>query len=136
MPTDLHHHRAHHGTHHGAQPRAADARGFHVLMALGGLWFIFSPLMVGEPFDSAGVWNNRSVGATVALLAVLGLCSKRCCIPTRAILGFLGMWIAASPWVFGYADRLGRLASSIMIGLFITFCALAGAALTPSRQMR
>jgi hypothetical protein len=126
MLTDLHH--------ASAEPRPTDTRGLHILMALGGLWFIFSPLVVGEQFDSAGVWNNRSVGAIVALLAVLGLCSKKCCIPTRAALAFLGMWIAASPWVFGYSDRLGRLMSSIMIGLFIMFCAAAGAALTPRRD--
>lgn len=115
-------------------PRPVDTRGLHVLMALAGLWFILSPLTIGEPFDSAGLWNNWSVGPTVAMIALLGLLSRKCCVPSRVVLAMLGTWIAASPWIFGYADRIGRLASSLMIGVFITFCALAGAALTPRRD--
>jgi hypothetical protein len=62
----------------------------------------FSPWLAGEPHDPAVMWNAFLVGVLVLGLAQLEYVS----LPRWEEIGEIacGLWLMASPFVFGYAD--------------------------------
>ena len=67
-----------------------------------GLLIGFSPWLVGEPHDQAVMWNAFLVGVLVLGLAQLEYVSLQRWEEIGEIA--CGLWLMASPFVFGYAE--------------------------------
>lgn len=104
---------------------AHPAVGASFIALLAGLWFAVSPWIYGA-YGSADAWNSWAVGVLVFIFALI-----RMNRPAETRLSWLNsvlaVWIAVSPWVYGYTGHSGRLINSLIVG-FIIFCAaIAGA---------
>ena len=91
------------------------------LSALVGLWVFASPWVlanaastVAAPLTSGAEWNLWIVGGAVVVLAVAALMSYRAWEEWLSAL--LGVWLVASPWVFGFSDATAMLWSTLVAG--------------------
>lgn len=104
---------------------AHPALGASLIALLAGLWLFVSPLVYGA-YGNASAWNSWIVGALIFVFATI----RR---HRPAATGFswmnsiLGVWIFASPWVYGYTGDPGRCTNSLIVGLIVFCAALAGA---------
>ena len=103
-------------------PHQADTHVINVIAVAAGVWFIISPAAFGlTPWDEFQ-WNNVICGALVSVAGIVGIVRRRCMpLPTRRIIGVVGAWIVASPWVFGYADDWDRLLNTLAVGVVLLF---------------
>lgn len=85
-------------------------------LVLGAVLFI-SPWLFGFAAQSSAAWNAWICGFVVAGLAIAALVSFA--EWEEWINAALGLWIAVSPWVFGFADLAGALWSHAVLGLVI-----------------
>lgn len=96
-----------------------DLRAAGPIAFLAGVWFFVSPWFYDSyALDSA--WNNWIVGAAVVVLAAF-----RLGYPFAAWIGWvnclLGIWIFASPWIYGYNVDHRRLVNSLCVSVAIFF---------------
>jgi len=104
---------------------AHPARGASLIALLAGLWLFVSPFTYGA-FGNSNAWNSWIVGALIFLLALIRM-NRPAATGLSRFNSILGIWIAVSPWVFGYTGNSGRVVNSVFVGL-IVFCAgLVGA---------
>src|SRR5665213_1488414 len=90
---------------------AHPASGASLLALFAGLWLFVSPLIYGAYGDSSA-WNSWIIGALIVLLALF----RRRKPEATSLSWFntiLGIWIIASPWVYGYTVSAGRLINSL-----------------------
>ncbi|MHA6783330.1 SPW repeat protein [Pseudonocardia saturnea] len=135
---------------HPADPAAAgmlaDARDegvgaatFSALIFLAGVWLVLAPFVLDYPDIRSGFdaqWNDRVVGAAIAVVAVVRMAS-----PNRtASLGWinvgLGAWLVAAPFVLFYNDdRVATAATvnDIAIGVLVVALACGSRALSLRR---
>ena len=102
----------------------SDVHLINVIAVSAGVWYIMSPAAFGlAPWDVFD-WNNIICGALVIAAGIAGLVRHRCMAPpTRLIVGLIGAWIVASPWIFGYADDWDRLLNTVAVGGVLIFAA-------------
>jgi hypothetical protein len=102
----------------------SDVHLINVISITAGVWFIMSPAAFGlAPWDVFD-WNNLICGALVIAAGIAGLVQHRCMPPYgRWIVGLVGAWITASPWIFGYADDWDRLLNTVAVGAVLIFAA-------------
>jgi hypothetical protein len=102
-------------------------------LALGaGVWLTAAPFLLGYSTTGTGFrayWNDVAVG-----LAVVAVLLPRVAVPARAatrlvtVTLVLGAWLAAAPFVLGFATVLVRAAvNDVLVGLALVV--LAGLAL-------
>jgi hypothetical protein len=97
----------------------------NALRLLLGLWvmdapFVYAPLGI----SAATVWNDLIVGGCVVMLATMRLVFFREVRAFRIAHFLLGVWIATSPWVFGYTDDIVYFWNSVVCGITIAALAL------------
>jgi hypothetical protein len=79
-----------------------------------GIWFIFSPWILGNA-GVGNVWNNVIVGILIAAFAGARM-------RTGGFLwagwadAILGIWAFFSPWIYGYTANDARFWNSIAVG--------------------
>ena len=103
----------------------SDIHLINVIAVVAGVWFIMSPAAFGlTPWDVFD-WNNVICGVVVIVAGIAGLVRHRCMTPpTRWIVGIIGGWIVASPWIFGYSDDWDRLLNTLAVGAVLMFAAV------------
>jgi hypothetical protein len=106
---------------HGGRRQLTLANALRLLL---GLWvmdasFIYAPVGI----NPAIVWNDLIAGGCVVILATMRLVFVREARAFRIAHLMLGMWIACSPWLFGYTDDLLYFWNSVICGLSISMLA-------------
>lgn len=90
--------------------------------AIIGLWLMASPWVLA--FDSAAKPTANAVIlgffiAAMALLAVLRLMAWE-----EMVSVVLGVWLAVSPWVIGFAGLAAAMWNAVVAGIIVAFLAL------------
>lgn len=82
-----------------------------------GVWFFSSPWIFGA-YTSPNAWNAWITGALIVLFAAIRIGN-----PGNKFYSwlntFLGVWIFASPWIFGYTGNTGRFVDSLCVGVIV-----------------
>jgi len=101
------------------------ALGASSLTALFGVWLFLSPWLFGVA-GSSGAWNSWVVGA---LVVAFGAMRRTHPAATRLswINSALGVWIFASPWIYGYVRGDGWFVNSLCLGILLFSTAIIGA---------
>jgi len=79
-----------------------------------GIWFIFSPWILGNA-GGANVWNNVGVGILIAAFAAARMRSGGLVWAGWAD-AMLGAWAFFSPWIYGYTANVARFWNGIAVG--------------------
>jgi SPW repeat len=103
---------------HAMQVRSAS--GINVLL---GCWLIASPWVFGYTVNGSGFWNSIAAGALVALLAASRFSSPRSSVGSSWWNLLLGLWIIASPWIYGYVVNGAAMWDCIAVGAAIAVLA-------------
>jgi len=104
------------------------------IISLAGAWFFVSPWVYGVQ-AMANAWNNWIVGALIVVLAVIHMANP---ISARAIGYFnlfLGAWVVASPWIFGYIHMTDRMVNSLCAGAVVFVAAIVGSSIGHTTAM-
>lgn len=105
-------------------PRISDARiamrvpAFVVFLA--SAWFLVTPLAYyGVSLDVSSV-NCWIVGGILLFSSLLRLWIPLSTVGFSWFNMILGLWVFASPWIFGYTSETGRLVNTLCLGVIIT----------------
>jgi hypothetical protein len=98
------------------------------LTALAGLWAFVSPWVlanaastVAAPLSSGAEWDLWIVGAAIVVLAVAAVLAYQPWEEWAAAL--VGVWLVASPWIFGFSDATAMTWSTVIAGVVIVVAA-------------
>lgn len=105
----------------------------NALLLIAGVWLIISRFVFDYPLAGAtagGVLNGVVIGIAVAIMALVRMSAYRSNPMINVVTVVAGMWMMASPWVFGYphfgtGGRPGW--SDIIVGGAIILFGLLGA---------
>lgn len=92
-------------------------------MALG-VWLLASPYLLGFTLVEAARINNGAFGPFILWIAIARLAAQD---RARWVSWFnvaLGILVAASPFLFGFADQLKPMINNIVVGLIVALVAL------------
>ena len=90
--------------------------------ALFGGWMILSPWALGFSRDSMALSNSVIIGALLLAVSLGAVILPQAWEEwTEAALG---LWMAASPWILGYAHLPGATASAFATGIVVLVLAL------------
>jgi hypothetical protein len=89
--------------------------------ALLGVWLMFSPLILGYQNDVSAVGNSLLVGVLLLATALGAIFFPR--VWEEWTETVLGLWLAVSPWVVGFASQPAK-ASALVTGLIVLTLAL------------
>ncbi len=95
-----------------------------ILSLLLGAWLFWSPWEYGV----AGQWNalnNWITGPLIMIAAAWRISSPRKRHWLVLLEMAIGVWIAASPWIFGYWNETARLANSVCAGVLLILFSLS-----------
>ncbi|HET7321560.1 MAG TPA: SPW repeat protein [Longimicrobiaceae bacterium] len=116
---------------HAGQVRTAS--GINVVL---GIWFIISPWAYGySHLHQGSIWNNVIVGLVIAIFAAIRFFSPDSSIWLSWIVGLLGIWAFASPWIYEYSGNPQRLWNSIILGILVLALAIWSVSATNTRVM-
>ena len=104
---------------------AHPARGASSLTVLFGVWLFLSPWIYGVS-GHASAWNSWIIGALIIIFAVIRR-SHPAVTSLSWINSALGIWIVASPWVYGYVRGDGRFVNDLCVGILVFCTAIVGA---------
>jgi hypothetical protein len=107
------------------------------LSALIGLWLFLSPWIfanadssVAAPLTNGAEWNLWIVSAAVIVLSLVALLAYQAWEEWGSAL--LGLWLVASPWIFGFGDATAMAwnvaVSGAVVVVLATWAALANPA--------
>lgn len=99
------------------------------LIAVAGGWLLLAPTLLrySDSGIDAASWNDRTVGPTVAIVAVLRLVSPGVTTVLSLINAALGCWLVAAPFALGYDHAPRALRNDIVLGVVILTLALLSA---------
>jgi hypothetical protein len=80
----------------------------------------------GGHSTNGATWNSIVVGVLIALFAALRLNSRVTLPAARWFDLLLGVWVAVSPWIFGYTGDQSRLINSVAVGIAVFVLSLSG----------
>jgi len=90
--------------------------------ALVGVWLILSPWALGFQSHRGALANAVIIGLLLIAAALGAIFVPRAWEEWTE--SALGLWLAASPWVLGYASLQGATASAFISGLLVIVLAL------------
>jgi hypothetical protein len=85
---------------------------------IAGTWFFISPWIYHVAWTRSA-WNAWIIGFIIACAALERLGNPQGSASPSRMNAVLGIWIALSPWVFGYSQELGRMLNSLCVGILI-----------------
>jgi hypothetical protein len=101
------------------------------LNVLLGAWLFVAPWVIG--YSGTGALDDHAAGLTVLLVALASV-AVPLNVDTLAIVNLLaGIWIAASPIMFGYGDLRAAASNDVGVGLLIVL--MAAIRIGSSRRM-
>lgn len=98
-----------------------------------GVWLFILPWSASSSaLSTAASWSLWLCGAGIAVSAIFALRDLK---PWEEWINIvLGVWVALSPWTFGYANDPTLLWNSLVVGLAVTL--LSVAALQVARKVK
>ncbi|HEU4793207.1 MAG TPA: SPW repeat protein [Nitrolancea sp.] len=107
-----------------APPRPSTLRLLPVINMALGIWLLASPYVLGFTLIDAARINNATFGPFILWIAI-----ARLAVPDRGrwVSWFnvaFGIWVAASPFVLGFADQPKPMINNIVVGLIVALVAL------------
>lgn len=93
-------------------------RAASVVNLLLGIWFFVSPWVFGA-YKNPNAWNGWIVGALIVILAAIRLANPGGLKIFSWWNMALGVWVFASPWIYGYTFNTGRFVNSLCIGVIV-----------------
>ena len=90
-----------------------------------GIWLFISPWVYGSA-AKPNSWNSWIIGFVLVIFALVRIANP---VSTRALAWInmlLGIWVFASPWIYGYTANSGRFINSLCVGLVVFFLSLYG----------
>jgi hypothetical protein len=92
--------------------------------AIVGIWLMVSPYFLAAPSGNittglgmAG-WNAVACGGAVLILAAAAIWAFRTW--EEWVTAVIGLWLIASPWLLGYSQQAGYVASAVICGVLLT----------------
>lgn len=103
-------------------PDYSFARLLSLVVVLAGLWQIVAPFLLSFADDRAATWNAIGAGIVLALFAGLGAWGAGRWSQTMSrgfewLTSIAGLWLAISPFIFGYRDISPAFWSALAVGL-------------------
>ena len=91
------------------------------ILAIFGAWFVVSGWALSAARESAGIqWNFIIVGALILLGAIWVALAPLSGRWRDGILALLGIWMAISPWVYGFAKHHSKdLLATLVVGILV-----------------
>lgn len=99
---------------------AHPARGASTVALLAGLWLFISPWIYGV-YGTSAAWNSWIVGALIFVCGLMRV-NRPAATGLSWINSIFGIWVFASPWIYGYGGIVGAQINSLIVGI-IVFCA-------------
>ncbi|GAA3223781.1 hypothetical protein GCM10017691_11120 [Pseudonocardia petroleophila] len=122
-----------------ARDEGVAAAVFSALIFLAGVWLVLAPFVLDYPDISGGFdarWNDRVVGAAIAVVAVVRMVSPNRTVGVGLVNVVLGAWLVAAPFLLFYNDdRVATAATvnDIAVGALVIALACASRALSRRR---
>lgn len=107
-----------------APPRPSALRLLPVIDMALGIWLLASPYLLGFTLVDAARINNGAFGPLILWFAIARLAAQD---KGRWVSWFnvaFGIWVAASPFLFGFADQPKAMINNIVVGLIVALVAL------------
>ena len=98
---------------------AIQARSASTLNVLLGCWLIASPWIFGYTVGPGAFWNSICAGFLIAVLAIWRLSAPRSGTGQSSLNLLLGLWMIASPWVYGYWGNASAAWDNIALGIVV-----------------
>jgi len=110
--------------------RIKTASGLNVLA---GIWLFFSPWIFNYAVNYGALWSSVIVGVIVVALAAMRAFNPENA-PAMSWFNFLlGLWVIASPWIFGYALNTSAMWDKVITGAIVScLAAISASAGTPA----
>jgi hypothetical protein len=96
------------------------------LAFLVGAWLVVVNFIIWEPVVVAGPWNHAITGLAVLIMAGYRLARPGVSRGMSAMIAALGLWLIASPFVFGYSLVRTVLWGDVIAGLLLVISGIWG----------
>jgi hypothetical protein len=107
------------------------------LSLLVGLWLAAVNFVIWAPVEVIGPWNHAILGLAVVLMAGYRLARPLHSAGMSWVIAALGVWLMASPFVFGYSLLTRLVRTDVIAGLLLVISGgWAGAAGGLAREVR
>jgi hypothetical protein len=106
------------------------------LALLVGAWLVAVNFILWAPVEVLGPWNHGILGLVVILLAGYRLARPLVSGSMSWVIAVLGVWLVASPFLFGYALLPNILWGDIIGGLLLIISGAWGGAAGGARRER
>ncbi len=105
------------------------SKGLSWVIALGGLWEIISPFVLGYSNNTGALWDSIIIGI---VLLVLGVWSALTTNPgTARVLDWinfiLGLWLIISSFVLGFSSIAIAMWDLIIVGIIVAVLGIVAA---------
>lgn len=88
-----------------------------------GVWLIVSAWVVAlNAAEGAIAWNSWSAGGAIVTLAAFSMYKPGVAADALGIV--IGIWLVASPWIFGLRDLSSAATNAVIVGLLVIGYAL------------
>ena len=105
-------------------------KGASGLNLLAGIWLFVSAWVYGV-YTLHNAWNSWIVGALIVILAAVRLSDPMRTMWASWINCALGIWMFASPWIYGYHSTTDRAINSMAVGIIVFVLAIISATAMP-----
>lgn len=96
-----------------------------MVMAIGG-WLALASITLGYGSSGAAI-SNTIMGLLLIILAIVASRSPLESSPVCWIIGAIGVWVALSPFVLGYTDRILVMGNNLWLGIITVILAVFAA---------
>ena len=96
---------------------------------LAGIWLFISPWVYQTYQSSPSSWNSWIAGALIVLFAAIRMSHPMSARAASIVNMLLGIWVFASPWIYGYTNYTGRFVNSLCIGVIVFVLGTAGSSM-------
>jgi len=114
------------------KPSVAVPSGIDVIA---GIWLLVSPYVLAlSTVAVAATMSNVICGAVVAILAAVSTSGAYERDWPSWLSGFLGLWVVASPWIFGFSTMATATWSNVVTGIIIAVFGFWSGSIIASKQ--
>lgn len=96
-----------------------------LISLLAGIWLFVSP-WVYRAGSAPNAYNTWTTATAIIIFSVLRLGSPVTTRVLSAVSFVLGLWVFASPWLYGYTASTGRLVNNLCVGVIVFVTGAAG----------
>ncbi|MBX5445862.1 SPW repeat protein [Sphaerobacter sp.] len=107
-----------------------------LIIVLVGIWLMLSPFVLSYNHLHASTWNAIAVAWVTMFIAGLRITGAGSEGWLSWLNALIGLYLIASPWIWGDADNLTLVVNNAVCGLFIVGMAAWAALSTPTLTSR